>query len=49
MADEIHYLQLNQLSERLRNKTISPLEATQHYLQRIEKLDPRLNAFNAST
>ncbi len=49
MSTEIHYLQLNQLSEKLASKDISPVELTRHFLQRIEKLEPTLNAFNVVT
>lgn len=49
MSTEIHYLQLNQLSEKLASKDISPVELTRHFLQRIEKFEPTLNAFNVVT
>ena len=42
---ELHYLSLAELSQKIRRKEITPQEATQHCLQRIEKLQPKLNAF----
>jgi Asp-tRNA(Asn)/Glu-tRNA(Gln) amidotransferase A subunit family amidase len=42
---ELHYLSLAELSQKIRSKEITPQEATQHCLQRIEQLQPKLNAF----
>jgi Asp-tRNA(Asn)/Glu-tRNA(Gln) amidotransferase A subunit family amidase len=42
---ELHYASLTTLAQKIRDKEITPQEVTQHYLQRIEKLQPRLNAF----
>lgn len=44
MAD-LHYVSLAELSQKIRSKEITPQEATEHYLQRIERLQPKLNAF----
>src|SRR5579863_5158597 len=42
MAD---FTSISELAPRLRRKEISPVEITRHYLSRIEKLNPALNAF----
>ncbi len=36
---------IQQLSERIRSRAVSPLEVTRDCLERVEKLNPRLNAF----
>ena len=41
----MHTLPLSQLSEMLQKREISSVELTQHYLDRIERLDPELNAY----
>ncbi len=41
----MHTLSIKQMSEKLQNREISSVELTQHYLDRIEKLDPELNAY----
>lgn len=41
----LHYLALVELAQRIRNKEITPQEVVAHHLQRIEKLQPELNAF----
>ncbi len=41
----MHTLSLTQLREKLDAREISSVELTQHYLERIEKLDPELNSF----
>ena len=38
-------LTITQALEKLRNKEISSVELTKYYLNRIKKLEPRLNAF----
>ena len=40
----LHTLSISELAERLAAKDISSLELTQHFLGRIERLNPRLNA-----
>jgi len=40
-----HYLSLAEIAQRIRNKQITPQEVVAHHLQRIEKLQPELNAF----
>jgi amidase len=42
---ELHYLSLATLAQKIRSKEVAPQEVTQHYLQRIEELQPKLNAF----
>lgn len=41
----LHYLSLHELAERIRSKDLSPVEATEATLARIESLEPELNAF----
>ena len=43
--DEIVFLSATELGRRISRKEISPVEATEAYLRRIEKVEPRLNAF----
>lgn len=45
----MHKLTIAELSEQLQSKKISSLELTQHFLQRIEKLDPQYNSFITTT
>src|SRR5262252_1960558 len=42
---ELHYEPLATLAQKIRDKQVTPQELAQHYLQRIEKLQPKLNAF----
>src|SRR5262249_31647650 len=42
---ELHYEPLATLAQKIRDKEVTPQEVAQHYLQRIEKLQPKLNAF----
>jgi aspartyl-tRNA(Asn)/glutamyl-tRNA(Gln) amidotransferase subunit A len=44
-SDEIHYLPLAELARRIEAKQLSPVELTQAYLTRSEKLGPRFNAY----
>jgi amidase len=48
-ADELCYLELTELSERLRTRRVSPVEVTRAILARIEKLDGRLGSFATLT
>ena len=41
----MHTLSIKQLAEALRARTFSSRELTQHYLKRIETLDPQLNSY----
>jgi aspartyl-tRNA(Asn)/glutamyl-tRNA(Gln) amidotransferase subunit A len=42
---DLCYLTLHELSDRIRAKQVSPVEATQATLERIERLNPKLNAY----
>src|SRR6202022_2627723 len=44
-GDEIYYLSVTELAKRIEAKKLSPVELTQAYLTRSEKLGPRLNAY----
>ncbi|ABE37111.1 amidase family protein [Paraburkholderia xenovorans LB400] len=44
-ADDLHYLPLTVLAERIRTKTVSSLEVTQTQLDRIARLNPGLRAY----
>jgi len=44
-GEEIYYLSLTELAKRIETKQLSPVELTQAYLARSEKLGPRLNAY----
>ena len=44
-AETLCYLSLNDLSGRIRRGEVSPVEAVEAFLQRIEELNPRLSAF----
>ena len=44
MAEEIHYKPAYELAELIRSRALSPVEVVQAHLDRIEELNPRLNA-----
>jgi aspartyl-tRNA(Asn)/glutamyl-tRNA(Gln) amidotransferase subunit A len=44
-AEELFYLPVTELAKRIQAKTLSPVELTQKYLDRSEKLGPRFNAY----
>src|SRR5580698_6791343 len=44
-AEEIFYLPVTELARRIEAKTLSPVDLTQLYLARSEKLGPKLNAY----
>src|SRR5713226_492937 len=44
-GEEIYYLSVTELAKRLETKKLSPVELTRAYLNRSEKLGPRLNAY----
>ncbi|MFT7491454.1 MAG: aspartyl-tRNA(Asn)/glutamyl-tRNA(Gln) amidotransferase subunit A, partial [Pseudohongiellaceae bacterium] len=41
----LHQLTITELSSGLRNKDFSSVELTQHFIERIERLDTRFNSF----
>jgi aspartyl-tRNA(Asn)/glutamyl-tRNA(Gln) amidotransferase subunit A len=43
--DALCFLSIAQLAEQLRQRAVSPVEVTQAYLERIEKLDGQLNSY----
>ena len=43
--DELTYLPASRLAEHIRSKQISSVEATQHFLERISRYNPRYSAF----
>jgi aspartyl-tRNA(Asn)/glutamyl-tRNA(Gln) amidotransferase subunit A len=45
VSEEILYLPLNELAKRIEAKKLSPVELTESYLARSEKLNPRFNAY----
>ena len=44
MAEDIHYRPAHELAELIRSKAMSPVEVVQAHLDRIEEVNPRLNA-----
>src|SRR5579863_6299592 len=46
---ELHYLELHELAGLIRQRNISPVEATKAELARIELLDPKLRSFAGIT
>ena len=47
--DDILYLPIRELGERIRRRAISPVELTKAYLQRSETIGPKLNAYATLT
>ena len=45
MTNELHFLTIAEASRLIRTRKLSPVELTEALLQRIEVLDPQLNAF----
>jgi aspartyl-tRNA(Asn)/glutamyl-tRNA(Gln) amidotransferase subunit A len=45
MNDDIYYVSIEQLQHRIRTRDVSPTRAVKRCLERIETLNPRLNAF----
>jgi aspartyl-tRNA(Asn)/glutamyl-tRNA(Gln) amidotransferase subunit A len=45
LGDDILYLTVRELGERVRTKQISPVELTESYLARSERLNPQLNSY----
>ena len=44
-GEELFYLPISELAKRIQAKTLSPVELTQRYLERSQKLGPHLNAY----
>jgi aspartyl-tRNA(Asn)/glutamyl-tRNA(Gln) amidotransferase subunit A len=44
-GEELFYLSVSELSKRIESKKLSPVELTQVYLERSQKLGPRFNAY----
>ncbi len=44
-ANELCFLSITQLSEQIRTRAVSPVEATQAYLDRIQAVDAKLNSY----
>jgi Asp-tRNA(Asn)/Glu-tRNA(Gln) amidotransferase A subunit family amidase len=45
MTSNIHFLSAREIAAKIRGKEISPVEVAQAHLDRIERLNPKLNAF----
>jgi aspartyl-tRNA(Asn)/glutamyl-tRNA(Gln) amidotransferase subunit A len=45
ISDDILFLTVSELAKRIQSKALSPLELTKAYLDRSEKLGPKLNAY----
>ena len=44
-SQDLTLLHLSELSELIKSRSISPVDLAKAYIERIEKLDPTLNAF----
>jgi len=44
LSEDILYLSVRELGERIRGETISPVELAESFLARSESLGPKLNA-----
>src|SRR5260370_32683147 len=44
-GEEIFYLSVNELAKRIESKKLSPVDLTQAYLDRSQRLGPRFNAY----
>ena len=45
LNDEILFLPASELAKRIQSKALSPVDLTKAYLDRSEKLGPKLNAY----
>jgi aspartyl-tRNA(Asn)/glutamyl-tRNA(Gln) amidotransferase subunit A len=43
--EAVHYAEIHDISERIRGQTVSPVDVVKASLERIDKLNPKLNAF----
>jgi len=48
-TSELHYLDVSEASERIREGALSPVELTEALLARIEELNPQLKAYERVT
>ena len=44
-SDDLHYLEISELSRLLAARKVSPVELTEAMLRRIERLDPTLKSY----
>ena len=44
MSEDIYYADATELAERIRSKLLSPVEVMSAFLDRIEAVNPKLNA-----
>src|SRR5512144_1134761 len=49
ISDDVYYLTVTELGERIHSRKLSPVELTQGYLDRIKRYAPKLNAFATVT
>jgi aspartyl-tRNA(Asn)/glutamyl-tRNA(Gln) amidotransferase subunit A len=49
LGDDILFLSVRELGERIRARTLSPVELAESYLERSERLGPKLNAYATLT
>ena len=49
VGDDVLYLSIRELGRRLRTRKLSPVELTDSYLERSERLGPRFNAYATLT
>ena len=49
LSQEILFLPITELSRRIRQRQISPVELTESYLERSRSIGPRLNAYATLT
>lgn len=48
-ADDVHYLSVRELSDRIRSRRLSPVELTEGYLERSDRIGAKLNAYAVVT
>jgi aspartyl-tRNA(Asn)/glutamyl-tRNA(Gln) amidotransferase subunit A len=49
IGEDVLYLSVGELGQRIRARSLSPVDLTEAYLQRSERLGPRLNAYATIT
>src|SRR5258708_7189616 len=49
LDEQVLYLPVRELADRIRKRTLSPVELTESYLQRSERIGPKLNAYATLT